>query len=118
MKSGTATATGVISEIRLRINTELTAKDIPSGHYQGRAVIANSQLRIDRLDAQVPAGNLILQGILDWQDSFDAKVRATGSNFDIRRVIPDDYADFKAYAPQKLNGRLSLHYQQQKALVT
>ncbi|MDN5560549.1 MAG: translocation/assembly module TamB domain-containing protein [Psychrobacter sp.] len=115
LKSGTATATGVISEIRLRINTELTAKDIPSGHYQGRAVIANSQLRIDRLDAQVPAGNLILQGILDWQDSFDAKVRATGSNFDIRRVIPDDYADFKAYAPQKLNGRLSLHYQQKNS---
>ncbi|MGP5201299.1 translocation/assembly module TamB domain-containing protein [Psychrobacter aquimaris] len=115
LKSGTATATGVISEIRLRINTELTAKDIPSGHYQGRAVIANSQLRIDRLDAQVPAGNLILQGILDWKDSFDAKVRATGSNFDIRRAIPDDYADFKAYAPQKLNGRLSLHYQQKNS---
>ncbi|MGM8938661.1 translocation/assembly module TamB domain-containing protein [Psychrobacter glaciei] len=115
LKSGTATASGVISEIRLRINTELTAKDIPSGHYQGRAVIANSQLRIDRLDAQVPAGNLILQGILDWKNSFDAKVRVTGSNFDIRRVIPDDYADFKAYAPQKLNGRLSLHYQQKNS---
>ena len=111
LKSGTATATGVISEIRLRINTELTAKDIPSGHYQGRGIIANSQLRVDRLDAQVPAGNLVLQGILDWQDSFDAKVRATGSNFDIRRAIPDDYADFKVYAPQKLNGRLSVHYQ-------
>ncbi|MDN5891165.1 MAG: hypothetical protein L0H51_03255, partial [Psychrobacter sp.] len=113
LKSGTATATGVISEIRLRINTELTAKDIPSGHYQGRAIIANSQLRVDRLDAQVPAGNLVLQGILDWKDSFDAKVRATGSNFDVRRAIPDEYADFKAYAPQKLNGRLSVHYQQQ-----
>ena len=115
LKSGTATATGVVSEIRLRINTELTAKDIPSGHYQGRGVIANSQLRIDRLDAQVPAGNLILQGILDWKNSFDAKVRATGSNFDIRRAIPDDYADFKAYAPKKLNGRLSLHYQQKNS---
>ena len=115
LKSGTATASGVISEIRLRINTELTAKDIPSGHYQGRAVIANSQLRIDRLDAEVPAGHLILQGILDWKNSFDAKLRATGSNFDIRRAIPDDYADFKAYAPQKLNGRLSLHYQQQNS---
>ncbi|MGO1474430.1 MAG: translocation/assembly module TamB domain-containing protein [Psychrobacter sp.] len=113
LKSGTATATGVISEIRLRINTELTAKDIPSGHYQGRAIIANSQLRVDRLDAQVPAGNLVLQGILDWKDSFDAKVRATGSNFDVRRAIPDEYADFKAYAPQTLNGRLSVHYQQQ-----
>ena len=111
LKSGMATASGVISEIRLRINTELTAKDIPSGHYQGRGIIADSQLRVDRLDAQVPAGNLVLQGILDWKGSFDAKVRATGSNFDIRRAIPKDYADFKAYAPQKLNGRLSVHYQ-------
>lgn len=113
LKSGRATATGVVSEIRLRINTELTAKDIPSGHYQGRGIIANSQLRIDRLDAEVPSGHLILQGILDWQDSFEAKLRATGSNFDIRKAIPNDYADFKAYAPQTLNGRLSVHYQLQ-----
>jgi len=115
LKSGMATAEGVISEIRLRINTELTAKDIPSGHYQGRAVIANSQLRIDRLDADVPAGRLLLQGILDWQDGFDAKLRAAGSNFDIRRAIPSKFSDFKAYAPQKLDGRLSLHYQQQNS---
>ncbi|MDN3442531.1 translocation/assembly module TamB domain-containing protein [Psychrobacter sp. APC 3279] len=115
LQSGTATASGVISEIRLRINTELTAKDIPSGHYQGRAVIANSQLRIDRLDADVPAGRLALQGILDWKDSFEATVRATGSNFDIRQAIPDEYTDFKAYAPQTLNGRLSLRYQQQNS---
>ncbi|WP_114700812.1 translocation/assembly module TamB domain-containing protein [Psychrobacter proteolyticus] len=113
LQSGTATASGVISEIRLRINTELTAKDIPSGHYQGRAVIANSQLRIDRLDADVPAGRLALQGILDWKDSFEATVRATGSNFNIRQAIPVEYTDFKAYAPQTLNGRLSLRYQQQ-----
>ncbi|SLJ85157.1 translocation/assembly module TamB domain-containing protein [Psychrobacter sp. DAB_AL43B] len=112
LKSGTATASGVISEIRLRINTELTAKDIPSGHYQGRAVIANSQLRIDSLNADVPAGRLFAQGILDWKNSFDAKVVATGRNFDIRRAIPNDYADFKAYAPQKLNGKLFVHYQQ------
>lgn len=115
LQSGTATASGVISEIRLRINTELTAKDIPSGHYQGRAVIANSQLRIDRLDADVPAGRLALQGILDWKDSFEATVRATGSNFNIRQAIPAEYTDFKAYAPQTLNGRLSLRYQQQNA---
>ena len=112
LKSGTATASGVISEIRLRINTDLTAKDIPSGHYQGRAVIANSQLRIDSLNADVPAGRLFAQGILDWKNSFDAKVVATGRNFDIRRAIPNDYADFKAYAPQKLNGKLFVHYQQ------
>lgn len=115
LKSGLLIAEGVISEIRLRINTELTAKDIPSGHYQGRAVIADSQLRIDRLKANVPAGRLLLQGILDWQDGFDAKLRATGSNFDIRSAIPSKFADFKAYAPQTLDGRLSLHYQQQNS---
>ncbi len=115
LKSGMATASGVISEIQLRINTELTAKDIPSGHYQGRGVIADSQLRIDRLEADVPSGRLLLQGILGWKESFNATVRAAGSNFDIRRAIPDEYADFKAYAPQTLNGRLSLRYQQQNS---
>ncbi len=112
LSDGMATASGVISDIQLRINTELTAKDIPSGHYKGRAVIANSQLRIDRLDANVPAGRLTLQGILDWSESFDAKIRATGSNFNIRQAIPEEYSDYKAYAPQTLNGRLSVHYQQ------
>ncbi len=115
LKSGTLTAAGVISEIQLRINTELTAKDIPSGHYQGRAVIANSQLRIDRLNANVPAGRLLLQGILDWKNDFDAKVLANGSNFDLQRVIPKDYADYKLYAPKKLNGKLYMHYQQKNA---
>ena len=107
LKEGVATAEGVISEIRLRIDTELTAKDIPSGRYQGRAVVANSQLRIDRLSATVPEGRLLLQGILDWQQGFDAKVRAVGSNFDVRQAIPKQYADFRVYAPKTLDGRLS-----------
>ncbi len=113
LQSGMATAQGVISDIRLRINTDLSAKDIPSGHYQGRGVIANSQLRIDRLEANVPAGRLLLQGILDWQESFETTLRASGTNFDIRRAIPAQYADFRAYAPKTLNGRLSFRYQQQ-----
>lgn len=115
LKEGIATASGVISDIQLRINTELTAKDIPSGRYKGRAVIANSQLRIDRLDADVAAGRLNLQGILDWSESFDAKIRATGTNFDIRQAIPEQYNDYKAYAPQTLDGKLSLHYQQKNS---
>ena len=112
LKSGMLTADGVLSEIRLRINTDITAKDIPSGNYRARGVIADSQLRIDRLNANVPAGRLFAQGILDWKDSFDAKVLATGTNFDIRQVIPKEYADYKVYAPQKLNGDLYVHYQQ------
>lgn len=112
VKDGMLTADGVISEIRLRINTDLTAKDIPSGNYRGRAVIADSQLRIEHLNANVPAGRLFAQGILDWKNSFDAKISATATDFDIRRAIPKDYADYTVYAPQKLNGDLSVHYQQ------
>ena len=114
LKQGVLIASGVLSEISLRINTELTAKDIPSGHYQARALLvpADKQLRIDQLNANVPAGRLLVQGLLDWQDSFDARLRVTGSNFDIRRAIPKQYAEYKAYAPQKLNGNLALHFQQ------
>ena len=111
LKQGLLTASGVLSEIQLRINTELTAKDIPSGHYQARGIVANSQLRIGQLNANVPAGDLLVQGVLDWKNSFDANLRATGSNFDIRRVIPKEYAEYKVYAPKKLNGELSFHYQ-------
>lgn len=111
LKSGLLTADGVLSDIQLRINTDLTAKDIPSGHYQGRAVVANSQLRIERLDADVPAGRLFAQGVLDWKNSFDAKISAKGRNFDIRRAIPKEYAEYAVYAPKKLNGDLSVHYQ-------
>lgn len=112
LQTGMLTASGVISEIRLRINTELMAKDIPSGHYQARGIIANSQLRIDQLNADVPAGKLLLQGVLDWQNSFDANLVASASNFDIQSVIPKDYNDYKAYAPKYLDGKLSFHYQQ------
>ena len=115
LQSGMATASGVLSEIRLRINTELSAKDIPSGHYQGRAVIADSQLRIDRLSANVPSGRLFVQGIVDWQNSVDATLQATSSGFDIRRAIPNEYADYKPYAPEQLDGKLSLHVQQANA---
>ncbi len=117
LEEGVLTASGVLSEIRLRINTDLVAKDIPSGQYQARALLSlpDKQLRIDQLNANVPAGRLLLQGVLDWQDSFDARLRATGSNFDIRRVIPEQFSEYKAYAPQKLDGRLSLHFQQKNA---
>lgn len=115
LKQGIATATGVLSEIRLRVHTDLSATDIPSGSYQARGIIANSQLRIDRLDANVPEGRLVLQGVLDWQNSFDAKLSAMSSDFDIRQVIPKEYADYKAYVPETFDGRLSVHYQQENA---
>lgn len=116
LKSGLLTAEGVLSEVRLRINSELNAKDIPSGHYQGRAVLVDKQLKIDQLNARVPQGNLLLQGTLDWKYSFDAKVLATGSRFNLQDAIPKQFADYKVYAPRYLNGKIALHYQQKNTV--
>ena len=115
LKQGILSASGVISEIRLRINTDLTAKDIPSGQYQARGllVLADKKLNIEQLNANVPAGRLVAQGVLGWHDSFEARVSASGRNFDIRRAIPKQYSEYAVYAPQKLDGKLGLHYQQQ-----
>ena len=114
LKQGILNASGVLSEIRLRINTDLSAKDIPSGQYQARGllVLADKQLNIEQLNANVPAGRLLAQGVLGWKDSFEAKISASGRNFDIRRVIPKQYSEYQAYAPQKLDGKLGLHFQQ------
>ena len=114
LKQGILSASGVISEIRLRINTDLTAKDIPSGQYQARGllVLADKKLNIEQLNANVPAGRLVAQGVLGWQDSFEARISASGRNFDIRRAIPKQYSEYAVYAPQKLDGKLGLHYQQ------
>lgn len=43
LQNGMATASGVLSDIELRINSRLLAKDIPSGHYQGRANIIDTK---------------------------------------------------------------------------
>ncbi len=116
LKDGLLTADGVLSEINLRINSELSAKDIPSGHYQGRAVLVDKALKIDRLDAKVPEGNLLLQGNLDWKYSFDAKVTATSNRFNLQDAIPNEFADYKVYAPRYLDGKISFHYQQKNTV--
>ncbi|WP_131667241.1 translocation/assembly module TamB domain-containing protein [Psychrobacter pygoscelis] len=115
LKSGLLTASGVTSNIRLRINSELTAKDIPSGHYQGRGVIANSQLQIEQLLADVPEGRLALDGVLDWSQAFTADITAHGRGFDLRRAIPKEYEDYKAYAPKTLDGKLDFAFKNKNA---
>lgn len=110
LRSGLATANGVISNIRLRINTELDAKDIPSGHYQGRGIIANSQLQIGQLTADTPEGRLKLTGNLDWSEAFKADLIAVGRGYKLRQAIPQEYQEYKAYAPKVLDGQLGFKY--------
>lgn len=115
LKSGIATANGVTSNIRLRINSELEAKDIPSGHYQGRGVIADSQLNIGVLTADTPEGQLSLTGSLDWSKDFKADLTATGRGYKLRQAIPKEYDDYKAYAPKVLDGKLGFKFNKRNA---
>lgn len=113
LHSGVATASGVISNIRLRINSDLSAKDIPSGHYRGRGVIANNQLHIEQLNAATPQGKLNLTGVLDWATAFKADIRVRGSDVALREFVPSDYIEYAPYLPNRLNGQLDLLYQDQ-----
>lgn len=115
LDSGTLTASGVLSNIELRINAELDAKDIPSGHYQGRGIIADSQLRIEHLAANVPEGDVRIQGVLDWSQAFEARLMAYSRNFDLQQAVPEEYADFSAYAPETLDGELAFVFQNENA---
>lgn len=115
LTDGVATASGVLSDIRLRINSDLSAKDIPSGRYKGRALIADSRLNIERLEADTPEGNLLLTGAVDWKNDVDVNVSASSRNFDLRTVVPAEYRDYQAYVPQTLNGTLGVHYQGKNA---
>ena len=115
LTDGVATASGVLSDIRLRINADLSAKDIPSGRYKGRALIADSRLNIERLEADTPEGDLLLTGAVDWKNDVDVNVSASSRNFDLRTVVPAEYRDYQAYVPQTLNGTLGVHYQGKNA---
>ncbi|MGL5251683.1 MAG: translocation/assembly module TamB domain-containing protein [Moraxella sp.] len=107
LKNGVATASGVTDHIELRINTDLTAKDIPNGHYQGRGVIEEQRLKIEHLTAQVAQGQLTTQGTIDWRDRTRIALMNTGNQFNIRGLLPKDIAP---YAPTTLTGKLSVVY--------
>lgn len=107
LKNGTLTATGVTNDIDLRINTDLSAKDIPTGHYQGRATTDGKKMSIERLQIDVPQGRLITAGELDWQGRFNASLMNTGNGFKIRKLVSDDIAP---YLPETLNGKVAVVY--------
>lgn len=108
LKKGVATATGVTDNIDLRINTELTAKDIPNGHYQGRANTNGKRLVIEDLTATLPEGTLNSQGTIDWQNRTQIILNNTAQNFKIRKLLSKDIAP---YAPETFDGKLAINYQ-------
>ncbi len=107
LKNGIATATGVTNNIELRVNTDLTAKDIPSGHYQGRANTDTKQLNVEELTATLPEGTLSSQGVINWQNRTHIALMNTAHNFKIRKLLAKNIAP---YAPETLDGKLAIVY--------
>lgn len=111
LKNGTVQASGVVSAIDLRINTDLTAKDVPDGHYFGRATLKPTEgMVIDSLAAHTDEGELFAAGSMDWQDDFVLKSTIVGDGYNLQKAVPERYEDYKAYAPKSLTGVLNFNF--------
>lgn len=110
LKNGSIIADGVISNIELRINTELSAKDIPDGHYHGRGIIRGSTMQIPYLQADTANGTLVAMGDMTWEDGYELDATITADGYRIREEMPSDYHEYKAYLPKVLTGSLGVKY--------
>lgn len=108
LTNGKLSASGVISAIDVRLNTDLTAKDIPTGRYKGRAVVNASGMSIDRLALSNTQGDLVAFGKMSWADDFWLSAKAQSDNYQARTLIPDKYSQHQNYLPKTLNGTLGV----------
>lgn len=105
LHNGLAVASGVLSDIELRINSQLIGDSVPSGQYRGRAHILDlNEMRVERLTAQTPEGDLLVKGILDWEENFGIKALAYSRDYQVRALLPEVASP---YAPKYLDGRLA-----------
>ncbi|WP_019518965.1 translocation/assembly module TamB domain-containing protein [Faucicola boevrei] len=107
LKNGELIAKGVTDDIDIVLNTELTAKDMPNGHYQGRANTDGNRLNINELIATLPEGQLVSRGVIDWENRLNISLMNTANGFAIRKLLPTTIAP---YAPTSLNGKLAVVY--------
>lgn len=110
LTDGSIIADGVVKDIGLRINTNLSAKDIPSGRYRGRGVVRDGGMDIPFLQADTPNGVLRADGRMEWSDEFELHANIQGDGYQIRQDIPKEYQDYQAYLPQTLTGELGVRY--------
>ncbi|OOR89958.1 translocation/assembly module TamB [Moraxella caviae] len=110
LKNGMITADGVIERIDLRINADLSAKDIPSGRYRGRGVVYHDGMDIPLLVADTPNGVLSARGSMSWADEYELDAVLSGDGFLVRNAMPAEYKDYEAYLPKTLTGDLGVRY--------
>lgn len=107
LKKGKLTASGVTNNIALQVDTELTAKDLPNGHYQGRANTDGKKLNIEHLTATMPEGTLTSQGVVEWQGRTHVALMNSAQGFKVRKLVSKDIAP---YLPETLTGKLAVVY--------
>ncbi len=110
LKDGTIIADGVVSNIDVRINTDLSAKDIPSGRYRGRGIVRDGGMDIPFLAADTPQGELTASGKMEWSDEFELDATLSGDGFKVREAMPAEYREYAAYLPKDLSGSLGVRY--------
>lgn len=110
LKNGVINAQGVLDKIELRLNTDLSGKDIPTGRYVGRGVVYDGGMSIDKLVAKTASGQLTANGKMSWKDEFELDATIQGSGYKIRDALPIEYRDYQAYLPKTLNGTLAVQY--------
>lgn len=111
LKQGVVMLAGDVRQMDLRINTQLSAKDIPNGHYHGRATLMpNTGLDIHHLSASTPQGALMATGQVDWQKQTQVTLKAQSTDFDLHNSVPKQYAQYAQYLPKTLNGTLDFEF--------
>ncbi|WP_227672859.1 translocation/assembly module TamB domain-containing protein [Psychrobacter lutiphocae] len=108
LQQGLATVSGVLSDLELRINSQLLANNIPSGLYQGRANIVDfGALHVQRLKAHTPDGDLLAKGILDWQNDFNIKAMLYSNDYQVAALLPEEAQPAADFVPKYLDGKLA-----------
>lgn len=111
LSDGSIVAQGVLSAIELQVDTKLTGVDVPDGRYRGQAVIADDTMTIEQLTLTGKHGDLSAQGQIDWRDEITVSLVAKSNNYRLQQAMPDDYSEYRAYLPKRLDGTLAFDYQ-------
>lgn len=114
LSAGVATFSGITSDIEMRIKSNLTADNnlIPDGHYQGRARITpTSKMDVEFLTAQTNDGTINAKGLLDWEEDFNTELAFSSKDYQIKEILPEEFADYRDYLPEQLQGNLDFIYQ-------
>lgn len=109
-KDAEVIASGVTSDIDLRIHTHLNGKDVPQGIYHGQASIHKDGMSIRHLTAHTDGGILMATGDMSWKNDFELRSVIQGQGTQIAPLIPKEYQEYAIYAPEMLRGSLGFDF--------